>query len=152
MSRLSKIIAAGGPRGNVEAVRQVGEQARDIRANAARVRRQDDPWKRGSRRPRLRHQPFYAVNANQWTFTKFMPEPVTNFRYTVWTPDTVDMFAGTVRQLCQPPVFAIAKLLIAGFDRLSRWTSTRPLAPPPTPDATRAWNWVAEEPKLTLLY
>lgn len=34
MSRLSKIIAAGGPRGNVEAVRQVGEQARDIRADA----------------------------------------------------------------------------------------------------------------------
>jgi Icc-related predicted phosphoesterase len=33
-SRLSKIIAASGPAGNVEAVRQVGEQARDIRADA----------------------------------------------------------------------------------------------------------------------
>jgi hypothetical protein len=34
MSRLSKIIAAAGPKGNVEAVRQIGEQARDIRADA----------------------------------------------------------------------------------------------------------------------
>jgi Icc-related predicted phosphoesterase len=34
MSRLSKIIAAAGPRGNVEAVRQLSEQARDVRADA----------------------------------------------------------------------------------------------------------------------
>lgn len=34
MSRLSKIIAAAGPKGNVEAVRQLSEQARDIQADA----------------------------------------------------------------------------------------------------------------------
>jgi uncharacterized protein len=34
MSRLSKIIAAAGPNGNVEAVRKFGEQAADIRADA----------------------------------------------------------------------------------------------------------------------
>jgi len=34
MSRLSKIIAAAGPKGNVEAVRQLSEQARDIHADA----------------------------------------------------------------------------------------------------------------------
>ncbi|MGZ4830463.1 MAG: heat-stable protein [Candidatus Angelobacter sp.] len=34
MNRLSKIIAAAGPKGNVEAVRQIGEQAKDIHADA----------------------------------------------------------------------------------------------------------------------
>jgi len=45
-----------------------------------------------------------------------------------------------------------AKLPIDGFVRLSRCTSTRPLAPPVAPDATRAVNCDVPEPKLTLLY
>src|SRR5690242_19715255 len=51
------------------------------------------------------------------------------------------MFAGTVRQLCQPPVLAIAKLPIGALPRLSRRTSTSPLSPPAAPDAARATNW-----------
>ncbi len=53
------------------------------------------------------------------------------------------MFAGTVRQLCQPPVLAIAKLPIGAAPGLSRATWTSPLTPLAAPDATRALNWVA---------
>ena len=71
----------------------------------------------------------------------------------MWVPVVPFTLAGTVRQLCQPPVLAIEKLPTAGLFRLSRWTSTRPLTPAPAPDATRALNCVsADEPKLTLLY
>src|SRR6201991_4797432 len=62
------------------------------------------------------------------------------------------MFPGTLRQLCQPPVLARAKLPIGALERLSRRTSTRPLTPPPAPEATRATKSRAGvEPKLMLL-
>src|SRR5215813_13831438 len=48
------------------------------------------------------------------------------------------MFPGTVRQLCQPPVLAMAKLPIGALDLESSRTSTSPLTPPAAPDATRA--------------
>ena len=56
------------------------------------------------------------------------------------------MFAGTVRQLCHPPVFATAKLPTGAELRLSSRTSTRPLTPPPAPEATRAVNCRAGVP------
>ena len=61
------------------------------------------------------------------------------------------MFAGIVRQLCQPPVLAMAKLPIDGPVRLSSRTLTSPLTPPAAPDATRALNVLRSVlPKLTL--
>src|SRR5664280_1830808 len=63
------------------------------------------------------------------------------------------MLAGMVCQFCQPPVFAIANVPIGVAPRESSLTSTRPLAPPLAPDATRATNWVASvDPKSTPLY
>src|SRR2546423_15680320 len=63
------------------------------------------------------------------------------------------MLAGTVRQLCQPPVLATAKLAATGPDGLSSRTWTRPLTPVAAPDATRPENWVtAVEEKSTLSY
>jgi hypothetical protein len=62
-------------------------------------------------------------------------------------------FAGTVRQLCQPPVLAMAKSPTGGLVRLSRRTCTRPLTPPAAPEATRAENCLAGvEPKSMPLY
>src|SRR3954471_19560236 len=49
-------------------------------------------------------------NVSQLTLTKSAGWPLVKVRYTSWVPVTAEMFAGTVRQLCQPPVFAIAKL------------------------------------------
>ena len=51
------------------------------------------------------------------------------------TPVTPEMLAGIV---CQPPVLAIAKVPIGEVSRESSLISTRPLAPPVAPDATRA--------------
>src|SRR5438046_3038851 len=63
------------------------------------------------------------------------------------------MFAGTVRQDCQPPVLATPKLPIGALPRESSRTSTRPLIPPAAPEATRAMNWVAAvDPKSTPSY
>src|SRR5690348_16131759 len=63
------------------------------------------------------------------------------------------MLAGIVVHDCQPPVLPTAKLPIDGFVGLSRCTSTRPLAPPVAPEATRALNCdTAVVPKSTLLY
>src|ERR687898_2017129 len=45
---------------------------------------------------------------------------------------------GIVRQLCQPPVLATAKLPTGAAVRLSSRTSTSPLTPAPAPEATRA--------------
>ena len=62
------------------------------------------------------------------------------------------MLAGTVRQLCQPPVLAIAKSPIGVAVGLPSRTWTSPLTPPAAPEATRALNCVAAElePKFTL--
>jgi hypothetical protein len=81
------------------------------------------------------------------------PAPETNFRYTLWVPVTLVMFAGTVFQVLQPPVFPTAKLPTGALDGLSITTSTSPLTPAAAPDATLASNWVDPPlPKLTLLY
>src|SRR4051812_5810925 len=53
------------------------------------------------------------------------------------------MLAGTVRQDCQPPVLAMAKLPIGALEGLASRTSTSPLTPPAAPEATRATNCVA---------
>src|SRR3989442_5261445 len=86
---------------------------------------------------------FQCTNVNQLRFTKSAGWPLVNVRYTLCTPVTAPMFAGTVRQLCQPPVLPTAKLPIGAFDRLSSRTSTSPLTPDAAPDATRAWTFVA---------
>src|SRR5690348_11318941 len=63
------------------------------------------------------------------------------------------MFAGTVRQLVQPPVLPTAKLPIGALFGLSSTTFTRPLTPPAAPEATRASNWLdPPDPKSTLSY
>ncbi len=71
----------------------------------------------------------------------------------MWTPVTPLMLAGTVRQLCHPPVLAMAKSPMGGLLRLSRRTWTRPLTPLAAPEATRAENCpAAVAPKLTPVY
>src|SRR3954465_8185567 len=87
-----------------------------------------------------------CTNVNQLRFTKSAGWPLVNVTYTLCVPVTPLMFAGTVRQLCQPPVLPTAKLPIGALDRLSSRTSTSPLTPPPAPDATRAWKFVAALP------
>src|SRR5436309_7937876 len=63
------------------------------------------------------------------------------------------MFAGTVFQVLQPPVLAIAKLPTGALAGLSSTTSTSPLTPAAAPDATLASNWLDPPlPKLTLPY
>src|SRR5579872_2959718 len=62
------------------------------------------------------------------------------------------MFAGMVRQLDQPPVFATAKFPIGALPGLSSTTFTSPLTPPAAPEATRASNWLEPEPKSMPLY
>src|SRR5690242_5801271 len=62
------------------------------------------------------------------------------------------MSAGTVRQVCQPPVLAIAKLPTGVAVGLPSRTCTSPLTPAAAPDATRALKRVAPAvPKLTAL-
>src|SRR5438270_12562971 len=56
------------------------------------------------------------------------------------------MLAGTRCQLCQPPVFAMAKLPSGAAPGLSRRTSTRPETPPAAPEAACALNCVAGVP------
>ena len=53
------------------------------------------------------------------------------------------MSAGTVRQVCQPPVEATAKLPTGAAVGLPSRTCTRPLTPAAAPDATRALKRVA---------
>src|SRR5256885_2104430 len=61
------------------------------------------------------------------------------------------MFAGTVRQLCQPPVLAMAKLPIGAAVGLSRRASTGPGTPPDGPQGARArGRRPAVDPKSTL--
>ena len=52
----------------------------------------------------------HAPNVNQCTFTKSAACPLANVRYTVCTPVTLPMLAGTVFHVCHPPVFPTAKL------------------------------------------
>ena len=78
------------------------------------------------------------VKVNQFTLTKSADWPLEKTRYTVWVPVTVPMLAGTVCQLCQPPVEAMEKLPTGVAVGLSRATSTRPLIPAAAPEATRA--------------
>ncbi len=67
-------------------------------------------------------------------------------------PVTLEMFAGIVFQVLQPPVFPTAKEPTGELDGLSSTTSTRPLTPGLAPDATLASNWLEPDPKLILLY
>ena len=59
--------------------------------------------------------------------TKSAGWPLAKVMNTVCTPVTAVMFAGTVRQLCQPPVLAMPKLPIGALDRdLPPATTTTP--------------------------
>src|SRR5436190_23974004 len=83
--------------------------------------------------------------------TKSAGWPLVKVTHTVCLPVTPDMPAGMLVQFCQPPVLATENDVTGAFDRLSRRTSTRPLMPPPAPEATRPQNvCAAEEPKSTL--
>src|SRR6186997_2107748 len=57
----------------------------------------------------------YLRNWIQLTFTKSAGWPLLKVRYTVCVPDTFDALPGMDVQVCQPPVFASAKLPIGAL-------------------------------------
>ena len=82
MRRLSKIIAAAGPKGNVEAVRQLREQARDIQADAvflvgSLTPKDADPYEYGRVLTALgetKLPAFYVPGAEDAPFGEFLRE------------------------------------------------------------------------------